>query len=186
MKHFMTILILITLGMTVAIGIASAATSMGGPFTLTDQNRKQVSDSDFRGKLMMVFFGFTNCPDLCPTTLLIMSQTMEQLKEDSAKVVPIFVTIDPERDTPAAMKTFLGSFNPAIVGLTGTQAQIDKMQADYKTYSLKVDAKDAPGGHTFDHSGYIYLMDKQGKFLIVFTADSSPQTIAAKIREYAK
>ena len=115
-----------------------------------------------------------------------MSQALDELKEDAAKVVPVFVTVDPQRDTPAEMKKFLSPFNPSTVGLTGTQEQIDKLEADYKTYSLKVDDKNASDGHSFDHSGYIYLMDKQGKFLIVFTADSSPKTIAAKIREYAK
>ena len=164
---------------------AHAATPVGGAFTLTDQNGKLVSDSDFRSKFMMVFFGFTNCPDLCPTTALIMSQAMEQLKDDASQVVPVFVSVDPERDTPEALKTFLANFNPAFVGLTGTKDQLDKLQADYKTYSLKVDDKNAKDGHTFDHSGYIYLLDKDGKFLMVFTSDSSPQTIATKIREYS-
>ena len=186
MKNIITLL-LIMLGLCATnINGARAETPVGGSFTLTDQNEKQISDSDFRGKYMMVFFGFTNCPDLCPTTALIMSQTMEQLKDDAKNVVPIFVSIDPERDTPDTLKKWLANFNPAFVGLTGTQAQIDKLQADYKTYSLKVDDKDAPGGRSFDHSGYVYLMDKQGKFLTVFTADSSPQTIAGKIREYSK
>ena len=182
MKNILAALLLVVSGLCAN---AYADVPVGGSFTLTNQDGQPVNDSDFRGKFMMMFFGFTNCPDLCPTTLLIMSQTMEQLKEDAPKVVPIFITVDPERDTPAQIKAFLANFNPAIVGLTGTQAQIDKIQADYKTYSLKVDDKDAPGGHSFDHSGYIYLMDKQGKFLTVFTADSSPQTITAKIKEYS-
>lgn len=186
MKTIIT-LVLVLLGLsTVDINSARAETSVGGSFTLTDQNGKQISDSDFRGKFMMVFFGFTNCPDLCPTTALIMSQTMEQLKDDAKNVVPIFISIDPERDTPDVLKTWLANFNPAFVGLTGTKEQLDKLQANYKTYSLKVDDKNAPDGHSFDHSGYIYLMDKAGKFLIVFTADSSPQTIASKITGYSK
>ena len=184
MKNSMIMLVLAIIVFVVApIGNIRAETKVGGSFALIDQNGKQVSDSSFRGKYMMVFFGFTHCPDLCPTTLLIMSQTMEQLKDDASKVAPIFITVDPERDTPAQIKTFLSNFNPAIIGLTGTQKQLDEVQAAYKTYSLKVEDKDSPGGHSFDHSGYIYLMDKQGKFLTVFTADSSPQTIADKIKE---
>lgn len=183
MKNIIIMVLSVVLGLGIAVS-ARADTPVGGAFTLTNQEGKPVSDGDFRGKYMLLFFGFTNCPDLCPTTLLIMSQALEQLKDDASKVVPIFITVDPERDTPAQMKNFLSNFNPAIVGLTGTQEQIDKIQGDYKTYSLKVEDKDAPGGHSFDHSGYVYLMDKQGKFLTVFTADSSPQTIAAKIKEY--
>jgi len=170
------------------LGDTHVDAEVGGPFTLTDQNGKTVNDHDFRGKVMLVFFGFTSCPDLCPTTLLLMSQTVEQLKADAAKVAPIFVTVDPEHDTPAQMKTFLANFNPAIIGLTGTQKQIDDLKAGYKVYAEKVEApkgedKNAPSGQTFDHSGYMYLMDKHGKFVTAFGPDTTPQTIAEKIRE---
>ena len=187
MKNIILVLVLIITGLAaVSSDSARAETTIGAAFTLTNQDGKQVSDSDFHGKYMLLFFGFTHCPDLCPTTLLIMSQTIEQLKDDASNVAPIFITVDPVRDTPAVMKKFLGTFNPAIVGLTGDPKEIDKLETGYKTYSTKIEDKDAPGGYGFDHSGYIYLMDKQGKFLTVFTSDSSPQTIAAKIREYSK
>jgi len=181
MKNIIMLLISILIGCGISNAYADA--SVGGTFTLTNQFGKNVSEAEFRGKYMLLFFGFTNCPDLCPTTLLIMSQALEQLKGNASKVAPIFVSIDPERDSPTQMKAFLSNFNPAIIGLTGTQQQIDEVQNKYKTYSLKVEDKDAPSGHSFDHSGYIYLMDKQGKFLTVFTADSSPKTIAKKIED---
>ena len=166
--------------------IKAEAVGVGGSFVLTNQNGEQVTDENFRGHLMLVFFGFTHCPDLCPTTLATLSQAIGQLKDDSKKVAPIFITVDPDRDTPAEMKTYLSHFNPAIIGLTGTQSQIDAVQEKYKTYALKVADKASPGGYSFDHSAYIYLLDDQGKFLTVFTVNSSTDTIVGKIKEYLK
>ncbi|MDE3059809.1 MAG: SCO family protein [Pseudomonadota bacterium] len=183
MKKLIGLIALLALGV---FAEAHAETAIGGGFTLTDQNGRQVSDADFRGRDMLLFFGFTHCPDLCPTTLLVMSQVVEQLKGEAAGVAPVFISVDAGRDTPARLKEYLANFNPTIVGLTGTQPQIDAVEAEYKTYSARVEDKDAPDGYGFDHSGYIYLMDRQGKFVTVFTADSSPQTIAAKIRETLK
>ena len=158
--------------------------AVGGGFKLTNQNGKQVSGNDFGGRYKLIFFGFTACTDLCPTTVLAMSQVMEQLKGDAKKLAPIFVTIDPETDTPKQLKSFLKHFSPAITGLTGTKKQIEAVEAEYQVYAPKVDGKTQPIGDDSDHSGYMYLMDPEGNYLTVFTADSSPAAIAGKIKAY--
>ena len=163
---------------------ARGTIAVGSHFSLTNQFGKMVSDSDFNGKYKLVFFGFTNCPDICPTTALTMSQIMEQLKGDAANLVPLFITVDPEQDTPAQLKLFLSSFNPAIIGLTGNSDQIRKIVLDYKVYSNKLENKEMPNGYSLDHSSYMYLMDKDGNFVTVFTVGTSPKDIAKKIQDY--
>lgn len=151
---------------------------------LTNQNGKPVSGKDFQGKYKLVYFGFTSCTDECPMTVLFMSQILDQLKGDAGKLAEIFVTVDPDTDTPKKLKVFLEHFSPAITGLTGTQRQVDAVEAAYQTWSPKADGQAQPIGDSSDHSGYIYFMDPQGRCRAVFTINYSPQEIAGKIKAY--
>lgn len=155
---------------------------IGGSFTLTDQNNQQVSDSQFRGKYMLVFFGFTSCPSICPVGLATLTQTMEQLGDKGKAVAPIFITVDPETDTPARMKEFLTNFHPSIAGLTGTPEQIKAVESAYKVYAAKSKDENMPGGYNVDHSGFIYLMDKNGEYLSHYTYDQAAEAIVKDVR----
>ena len=165
---------------------SSGKAAIGGSFTLTDQNGNQVSDRQFRGKTMLVFFGFTSCPSICPVGLATLTQVMEQLGNDGKRVQPVFITVDPETDTPARMKEFLTNFHPAILGLTGTPEQINAVQSAYKVYATKVESKDMPGGYNVDHSGFIYLLDKQGEYSAHFQYQDAAPDIANAIRRMPK
>lgn len=156
---------------------------IGGSFTLTDQNGKQVSDSQFRGKYMLVFFGFTSCPSICPVGMATITQAMEKLGDNANKVQPIFITVDPETDTPARMKEFLANFYPSVIGLTGTPEQIKAVESAYKVYAAKSVNKDMPGGYNVDHSGFIYMMDKNGEYLQHCSYDEKPEKLASDINE---
>lgn len=157
--------------------------AIGGGFTLTDQNGNRMSDTNFRGKYMLVFFGFTSCPSICPVGMATLTQVMEQLGEDADKVQPIFITVDPETDTPAQMKKYLANFHPSIIGLTGTPQEIEAAQSAYKVYAARSADKNMPGGYNVDHSGYVYLMDKDGKYLEHFTYDAEPKKLINDIKE---
>lgn len=135
---------------------------IGGPFTLVDHRGKTVTDADFRGKPMLVFFGFTYCPDVCPTTLWELSELMKKLGPDADKLTVVFISVDPERDTPEAIANYLTSFDPRIVGLTGAPQQIDAMTKLYRAYYKKVPTDG--GSYTMDHTATVYLMDQQGRF----------------------
>jgi protein SCO1/2 len=148
----------------------------GGPFSLTDQNGKAVTDADYRGKYLLVYFGYTYCPDMCPTGLQGIAHVLDKLGPDAAKVQPLFITIDPARDTPQKLKEYDASFHPQIIGLTGTAAQIAAVAKEYQVYYAKgeqVDDKD----YIMDHSSLIYLMDPQGNFLTAINEDADPDTI---------
>ena len=149
---------------------------VGGSFTLTDQSGQSRSDAEFRGKLMLVYFGFTHCPDVCPLDLQKMSQAMGKLGDKADQVVPIFVTVDPARDTPEAMRAFVASFDPRIVALTGDRTAIDQLVKDYRAY-YKPDA----GGTDYNvmHSSLIYLMGRDGRYLTHFGQEASADDIAA-------
>lgn len=159
---------------------ATGVPAIGGPFTLTDETGKKVTDADFRGEPTLVFFGYTHCPDVCPTTLFDMSQVFEKLP--GAKVAGLFVTVDPERDTPAVMKDYLSSFDPRIHGLSGDRAAIDPVLKEFRVFSRKVPGKD--GEYTMDHSAIVYLMDKDGHFVASFNLDRKPEDSAAQLKEY--
>lgn len=175
-----------------------AEAKIGGAFTLVNQAGNTVHDSDFRGRVMLVFFGFTHCPDICPVTVSVLSKTMELLGEHANQVAPLFVSVDPERDTPQALKEFLSNFDQRITGLTGTQAQIAQAAEAYKAYYAKtaVTAEDASpvdaptpvkeSEYTVDHSGYIYMMGKQGQFIRVFPYNVSEQELANAVETALK
>ena len=160
--------------------VASPA-SIGGPFQLTDQNGQTVTDKTLQGKPSLVFFGFTHCPDICPTSLFEMSEVLKALGKDADKLNAYFVSVDPERDTPDAMKTYLGSFDPRLKGLTGDPAAVAKMTTAYRVYSKKVPLKD--GDYTMDHTALIYLMDRNGKFIAPFNLKRTPDEAAADLKK---
>ncbi|MFN4312348.1 MAG: SCO family protein [Ferrovibrio sp.] len=160
----------------------SGQVSIGGPFTLTDQDGRTVSDRDYAGKFMLVYFGFTHCPDICPTGLQTIAIAMDGLGADAARVQPILISVDPERDTPPVMKEYVQAFHDRLVGLTGTPEQIAKVAREYRVYYQKVPLKESSLGYSVDHSGFIYLMDGQGRYLTHFRHDVSPEDMAKRIR----
>jgi len=155
--------------------------AIGGAFTLTNQEGVVVQDGEFRGKLMLVFFGFTSCPDICPVGAATISKAMELLGEKAAEVAPVFITVDPTTDTPAVLKSFLANFDPRFVGLTGTDEQIRAVANAYKAYYAKAASVDG-NAPLVDHSGYIYLMGKDGSYIHHFTYDGSSAEIADAVR----
>lgn len=156
--------------------------AIGGPFELVDQDGQTVTQETFAGTPTLVFFGFTHCPDVCPTSLFEMSQLFEALGPDARKVTGLFITVDPERDTPEVMKSYLGSFHPSIQGLSGTPEQIAAVTKAYRVYAKKVPTQD--GDYTMDHTAIIYLMGKDGQFIAPFNLKRPPEEAAAELRRY--
>ena len=159
---------------------------IGGPFTLVDQNGKTVTDRDFRGKYMLIFFGFTHCPDICPAELQVMSAALDALGSKADEVVPVFVTLDPERDTPEAVGAYVKNFGKNFVGLTGSPTAIANAAKTYRvTYSkLEYKGKDGNYGYSIDHSALVYLMDKDGQYLINFTYGTPAAKMTETMRSY--
>jgi protein SCO1 len=166
-----------------------AGARIGGPFTLTDQDGKTVRDSDFAGKYRLIYFGYTYCPDVCPTDLQRTTQALALLdKSDpraSAKIVPIFVSVDPERDTPARLKEFVGNFRPGLVGLTGSPAAIAAVAKQYAVSYSKQPAGPG-GGYLVDHMAITYLMAPDGSPITFFTHDMAPDAVAAELRKWVR
>lgn len=160
----------------------SGQVAIGGPFELVDQDGQKVTQESFVGEPTLVFFGFTHCPDICPTTLFEMSQLFEALGPDASKVTGLFITVDPERDTPEAMKSYLGSFHPSIQALTGTPEQVAAVIKAYRAYAKKVPTQD--GDYTMDHTAIVYLMGKDGAFIAPFNLKRPPAEAAAELRRY--
>ena len=162
--------------------VAISPSAVGGPFSLTDQNGRRVTEADFKGKPVLVFFGFTNCPDVCPTALFEMSEVLRRLGPDAEKVNAIFISVDPERDTPEKLKDYLQSFHDRISALTGSQAEIDAVTKAYKAYAKRVPLEG--GNYTMDHSAIVYLMDKNGRFVAPFNLKRPADEAAADLRRY--
>jgi protein SCO1/2 len=161
---------------------ANATAAIGGPFQLTDQNGKPVTDKDLKGHPTLVFFGFTHCPEVCLTTLFDISEVLNKLGPDAAKVNAVFITVDPERDTPAALKDYLSSFNPRLLGIGGDAQELATVAKEYRVYYKKVPLKD--GDYTMDHTAIVYLMDKNGQFVAPFSLKRRPEDSAAELRRY--
>jgi protein SCO1/2 len=161
----------------------AAAAAIGGSFALVDQDGRAVTDAQFRGKWLLVFFGYTHCPDVCPTALNTMAEALDALapaKRD--KVQPIFITVDPERDTPAIMKDYVGAFEGAnIVGLTGTPTQVSAAEAAYQVHAERHDSED--GDYTMDHSSMIHIMDPDGHFVAMIYSMMKPERIAERLAQ---
>lgn len=166
-----------------------AGASIGGPFALTDQNGKTVRDTDFAGKYRIVYFGYTYCPDVCPTDMQKIGQAMRILdKSDPAtsdRIVPIFITVDPERDTPPVLKQFVANFYPRTVGLTGSPDAIAKVAKSYAVY-FKKQTPTAEGGYLVDHLAVAFLMDPQGKPVASLPIDKDGEAIAADLRHWVR
>ena len=159
-----------------------APSAIGGPFRLTDQDGKAVTEQDLKGKPSLMFFGFTHCPDICPTALFDMSQVYKALGRDGDRLAAFFVTVDPERDTPEVLKEYLSSFDPRLRGLTGDAPSVAAMEKAYRVYSKKVPLE--AGGYTMDHTALVYLMDKDGRFVAPFNMKRKPEEAATELRRY--
>jgi protein SCO1/2 len=155
---------------------------IGGPFRLVDQNGKAVTEQDMKGKPFLVFFGFTHCPDVCPTTLFDVSEVLRSLGPDADRAGALFITVDPERDTTAALKDYLASFDPHLRGLTGDTAALAAVAKEYRVYYKKVPLDG--GDYTMDHTAIVYLMDKDGRFVAPFSLKRKPDVAAAELRKY--
>jgi protein SCO1/2 len=159
-----------------------AVSTVGGPFKLVDQNDKPITEQDFKGEPFLVFFGFTHCPDVCPTTLFEVSEIFRALGPDAKNLRAMFVTVDPERDTPAVMKDYLASFDPRIIGVTGDVDAITAAEKSYRVYAKKVPTDG--GGYTMDHTAIVYLMNKDGRFVAPFNMKRRPEEAAAELKRY--
>ena len=155
---------------------------VGGPFTLTDQNGKRVTEKDFLGKYMLVFFGYTYCPDICPTELQVMMAALDTIGSEADKVQPVFISIDPARDTPKVLNTYVSNFGPRLIGLTGTTDEVAAAAKAYRVYYAKAGTSSSATDYLMDHSSIIYLMGPDGRFVkhVPYTTD------AAKLAEAIK
>ena len=176
---FSAVIFIVTGRTPAPIAMTSA---VGGPFKLTDQNGKTITDADMKGHAFLVFFGFTHCPDVCPTTLFDVSEVFRSLGPDGKDVRALFITVDPERDTPAVLKDYLSSFDPRIVGVTGDDASIKAAEKAYRVYAKKVPLDG--GSYTMDHTAIVYLMDKSGHFVAPFNMRRTPEQEADELRKY--
>jgi protein SCO1/2 len=162
-------------------GLLSGRAPVGGPFELTDQTGHRRTDADFHGKLVVLYFGYTYCPDVCPTELQSISLALDKLGAAAEAVQPVFISVDPERDTPARLAEFVASFHPRLIGLTGSLADIKKTAIAYRTFFAKNDAT-APGEYSVDHTGFIYLVGQDGRYLGFLPPGLAPDAIADAIR----
>lgn len=185
------VVIAFSIGMGIAIflhhdtgqGVAQSGKALiGGEFSLTNQKGEPVTDKDFRGKYMLVSFGYTFCPDICPAELQLMTDAMEKLGDKQSEVVPIFITIDPARDTVEQMRNYVSNFHPRMVGLTGTEEQIKKTAEAYRVFYAKADTDNAGDDYyLMNHSAFIYLMDRNSEYLRHFPYGTNADDLAAAI-----
>ena len=154
-----------------------SAVTIGGPFALSAPDGKTVTDQTYRGKWLLVYFGYTFCPNSCPTTLLEIATALKELGPDAAKVQPLFITVDPQRDTPKVMQQYTQSFDPRIIGLIGTPQQLAAAAQEYGAYYVPHRTGPGADDYVVDHSTYVYVMDPEGKFVRAF--DSAPQAIVS-------
>lgn len=161
-------------------GASHGTAAIGGPFTLVDQDGRTVTDKDFRGKWMLIYFGYTFCPDVCPTSLAAMAAALPQLGAAGDKVQPVFITVDPDRDTPKLLKDYVAAFHPRLIGLTGSPEQVQAAARAYKVYAKKAPVQGGEG-YTMDHSSVVYLMDPEGKFATHFAHGTLPADMAKGI-----
>ena len=183
----------VTLLVAVAIGVYALMSSpkqgqrsfgealVGGPFTMVNQKGETVTEKSFAGKPMLLFFGYTYCPDVCPTELQVMAEALRQLGDKASDIQPILVSIDPARDTPQVLADYVANFGPQFVGLTGTPDQVKAMADAYRVFYAKVENKDDPQAYLMDHSSIIYLMGADGKFLKHFTYSTDAKALAEGI-----
>jgi protein SCO1 len=159
-----------------------ASVPIGGRFELVDQNGRVVTERDFAGWLMLIYFGYTFCPDVCPTSLQTMSVALEELGEDAEDVAFVFVTLDPQRDTVAQMKDYVGLFEPGPVGLTGAAEQVEAAAKGYRVY-YRLHDEGGEQDYLVDHSSFVYLMDREGRYLAHFGHAATPEQMVEEIRQ---
>ena len=166
--------------------VATTGTALiGGPFTLVGRDGKTVTDRAFRGKYMLVFFGFTHCPDICPAELQVMSAALDALGPKANEIIPIFITLDPERDARPVVTGYVMNFSPRFVGLTGSPEQIAEAAKAYRvTYSKFQEDETKPGDYSIDHSALVYLMGKDGEYLTHFAYGTPAAKMAETLRRY--
>ena len=166
-----------------------AGAKIGGPFTLVNQDGRTVTDRDFAGKYRIMYFGYTFCPDVCPTDAATIGRAVAEIDADDAdlarRIVPVFVTVDPDRDTPKVLKSFTAAFHPRMIGLTGTPAQIAAVSKAYGVFAGKGEMQPG-GGYLVNHSRTTYLMDPDGKPLALLPTEQGPHAVAAEIKRWAK
>jgi protein SCO1/2 len=160
----------------------AAPAAIGGPFQLTDQSGAAVTEQSLQGRPTLIFFGFTHCPDVCPTSLFEISEVLRAMGKDADSVNAYFISVDPERDDTAAMKDYLSSFDPHLKGLTGDPEVLAKVLTEYRVYAKKVPLKD--GDYTMDHTALVYLMDRNGRFVAPFNLKRTPEEAAADLKKY--
>jgi protein SCO1 len=160
----------------------TAPSAIGGPFQLTDQAGQTVTEKNLQGKPTLMFFGFTHCPDVCPTSLFEISEVLRAMGKDADRVNAYFISVDPERDTAVAMKDYLSSFDPHLKGLTGDPDAVAKVISGFRVYAKKVPLKD--GDYTMDHTALIYLMDRDGRFVAPFNLKRTPEEAAKDLKRY--
>lgn len=164
--------------------VSTGTPQVGGPFTLVDEKGATVTDADFRGKYMLIYFGFTFCPDVCPTELQVMTGALAALGADADKVVPLFITVDPARDTVDVMAKYVPQFSPRLKGLTGSDAQIAAIAKEFHVFYEKAHDDSSSADYSMDHSSIVYLMGPDGKFLTFFPPGTTPDAMAAKIKGF--
>jgi protein SCO1/2 len=160
---------------------AAIGRAIGGPFTLTDPAGRSVTERDLRGRYALIYFGYTYCPDVCPTTLTDLAGALHDLGAKADRVTPVFITVDPRRDTPKVMGQYTAAFSPRLLGLTGTPAQIAQVEAEYGVYAARQVTGPGADDYTMAHSSLLYLMAPNGRFLAPIAADQSPAQMAAAI-----
>jgi protein SCO1/2 len=163
--------------------MTSGTALVGGPFSLVDHTGRRVTEKDFLGRYMLVFFGFTYCPDVCPTELQVMSAALDELGAEGANIQPVFVSIDPERDRPDVVKQYVENFHPRLVGLTGSPEEIASIAKAYRVYYKKAASSGASENYEMDHSTTIYLMDREGRFRKHFGYTTDARGLAQGLRE---
>lgn len=168
-----------SLGPTLPAGVA-----IGGPFSLIDETGTPVTAETYRGRHMLIFFGFTYCPDVCPTELAKVAATLDLLGPEAERIAPLFVSVDPARDTPEALAQYTDLFHPAIVGLTGTEEQVAAAARAFRVYHNKVRTGPEPDAYTMDHSAFVYLMGPDGRFRQFFSPQATPEQMASAIRAH--
>jgi len=189
---FVTLLIALVLG---ACSSSSSAppplegASMGGPFTLTDQNGRRVSDRDFAGKYRLVYFGYTFCPDVCPVDMQVIGAGLRRFEaEDSARaarVQPIFISVDPARDTPPVLRQFVAAFHPRMIGLTGSESEIAQVAREYRIFYERGDAG-AGGGYMVNHTRMAVLYGPEGQPIAMIPHDQGPEAVAAELGQWVR
>ena len=187
------LIIIAALAISLAIGLfalfalgglrhVTPAATIGGPFQLSDQNGQRVTEQSLKGKPTLIFFGFTRCPDVCPTALFEMTELLRAMGPDGDRINVYFVSVDPERDTAATLKDYLSSFDERIKGLSGDPAAVANIMTSYRVYARKVPLKD--GDYTMDHTALVYLMDRDGRFVAPFDIKRKPDAAAADLKRY--